>query len=72
MSRGQILCAKFDEALNKSTQTSERDVLVRYFGKSDKRIHTKYVSSAVLGHATLCRWTCLKMLVLRMQSLKGN
>ena len=42
----------FDEALNKSTQTSELDLLVRYFDKSDKRIHTRYVSSACLGHDT--------------------
>ena len=41
----------YDESLNSVTQTSEMDLLVRYFDKSTKQVHTRYVSSSFLGHA---------------------
>ena len=41
----------FDESLNKATQTSEMDLMVRYFDRCDFRVHTRYVTSEFLGHA---------------------
>ena len=39
----------FDESLNKATQSSQMDLMVRYFDKSDNKVHTRYVTSAFLG-----------------------
>ena len=40
----------FDESLNKATQTSEMDMLVRYFDNAQKKVCTRYVTSSFLGH----------------------
>ena len=42
----------FDESLNKATQTSEMDMLVRYFDNAQKKVCTRYVTSSFLGHCT--------------------
>ena len=41
----------FDECMNKVTQTSEMDVLVRYFDESLKQVKTRYLTSSFLGHS---------------------
>ena len=40
-----------DESLNRATQSSEMDLMVRYLGHSDYLVKTRYVTSEFLGHA---------------------
>ena len=41
----------FDESLNRVTQSSEMDLMVRYLEHSDFQVKTRYVTSEFLGHA---------------------
>ena len=41
----------FDESLNKATQSSELDFLVRYFDVLEMKVSTRYVTSVFLGHS---------------------
>ena len=49
--KSRFYILSFDESLNQSTQTSELDLLVRYFDITDRRVYTRYISSEFLGHA---------------------
>ena len=42
----------YDESLNKKTQSSEMDLLVRYFDKTEERVKTSNLDSQFLGHGT--------------------
>ena len=44
--------AAFDESLNKISQSSQMDVCIRYWSKSEDLAVTKYLGSAFLGHTT--------------------
>ena len=40
----------YNESLNKKTQSSEMDLLVRYFDEKEERVKTRYLDSEFLGH----------------------
>ena len=40
------------KVLNKKTQSSEMDLLVRYFDETEERVKTRYLDSQFLGHGT--------------------
>ena len=42
----------FDESLNDFSQTSEMDLLVRFFANSTNTVNTRFYDSHFLGHAT--------------------
>ena len=42
----------YDESLNLKTQSSEMDLLVRYFDEIELKVKTRYLDSQFLGHGT--------------------
>ena len=42
----------YDESLNSKTQSSEMDILVRYFDETELKVKTRYLDSQFLGHGS--------------------
>ena len=41
-----------DESLNKTTQNSEMDLIIRYWNVDENKVESRYWNSSFLGHAT--------------------
>lgn len=52
LKKSECYVLSFDESLNDFTQTSEMDLLVRFFDESTNTVKTRYLDSRFLGHAT--------------------
>ena len=50
--KSPFITVLFDENLNKTSQQSEMDLLVRYWDVSEKRVVVRYWNSVFLGHTT--------------------
>ena len=50
--KSPFITVLFDESLNKTTQQSEMDLLVRYWDVSEKSVVVRYSISVFLGHTT--------------------
>ncbi|CAL1293400.1 unnamed protein product [Larinioides sclopetarius] len=42
----------FDEALNKSLQTKQMDLHIRFWNEKNQEVETRYVTSSFMGHST--------------------
>ena len=42
----------FDESLNKTTQNSEMDLVIRYWNVDENKVESRHWNSSFLGHAT--------------------
>ena len=52
MKKSCYFVACFDESLNLVIQTSEMDILIRFFNKSKNLVESRYWNSKFLGHGT--------------------
>ena len=52
MKKSCYFVACFDESLNLVIQTSEMDILIRFFNKSKNLVESRFWNSKFLGHGT--------------------